>query len=403
MATGSTPPVRVCGVIGALTTGGSERQMLGILQHLDRAKFQPHLFTFYRDSPLANQVPADVLHFCYEQHCGPLKPGWLPGRIQRVLARSLAEYCIQHQIDVVYDRTYHVSLVTGAACRRSSVPYVSTVVENPAVGFYSTAGTFGFLKYHQLRKVYRQAAKVLCVSQGLVRGTAEFFRLPESTFSCCYNFVDANRMAAIEDASELRRRLAREWELQTGLGHADRPLRMVAVGRLHWQKGLDVLLRAIAKARTDHGLIGHLTLVGDGPDAERLRDLSRDLDLETVVQFVGWQSEPAQVVAQADVFVLPSLTEGLPNSLLEALLIGVPAIASDCNYGPAELTDGGRWATLVPPGDVAAWSQALLSFVKDPGAAYRRSEIARETLRRRFDPQVGCRQLEDHLLEAARR
>lgn len=403
MSQGSLRPIRVCCVIGALTTGGSERQMLGIIQQLDRNRFQPHLFTFYRDSPLADQVPADVPHFCYEQHNGPLRQGWVPGRIQRVLARSLAAYCIQHQIDVVYDRTYHVSLVTGAASRRSGIPYVNTVVENPAIGFYSTAGLFGRFKYYQLRAVYRRAAKVLCVSQGLVRGTAEFFQLPETTFSCCYNFVDAIRLAAIDAAAQHRLCLANELVSPALLGQACRPLKMVAVGRLHWQKGLDVLLRAMAKVRNEQELFSQLTLVGDGPEVEKLRDLARQLGLEADVQFMGWQSEPASFVSQADLFILPSLTEGLPNSLLEALLIGTPAIASDCNYGPSELADNGRWATLVPPRDPAALSQAILAFVADPVAAQRRALAARDVLRSRFQPEIGCRRLEAQLADAARK
>jgi glycosyltransferase involved in cell wall biosynthesis len=396
-------PLRVCCVIGALTTGGSERQMLGILQQLDRSRFQPHLFTFYRDSPLADQVPGDVPHYCFEQQHGALLPGWLPGRIQRVLARRLADYCHEQQIELVYDRTYHVSLVTGAACRRTGIPYVNTVVENPVLGFYSTAGFWGRLKYYQLRSVYRRAAKVLCVSQGLVRGAADFFRLPESVFTGCYSFVDSGRLAAIDQAADQRRTAPRVLAPPEKLGSGNRPVKMVAVGRLHWQKGLDVLLRAIAHVRQDHQLVVDLTVIGDGPEADRLRQLAVQLRIVDNVQFVGWQSEPASSLALADLFVLPSLTEGLPNSLLEALLVGTPAIASDCQYGPAELTENGRWATLVPAGDPASLSQAIVEFVADPIPAQQRALAARSVLRERFLPEVGCRRLEQLLYAATGR
>ncbi len=406
MSTDARQPIRVCCVIGALTTGGSERQMLGILQQLDRRRFEPHLFTFYQDSPLADQVPSDVPHYCYERQHGPLKQGWIPGRIQRILARSLAKYCAKHQVNVVYDRTFHVSLVTGAACRQSGLPYVNTVVENPAIGFYSTAGWLGRLKYYQLRAIYRRAAKVLCVSQGLVQGTASFFQLPESTFKCCSNFVDSKRLTTIDAVAERRFNLLHSIDdanVFASLGQGDRPLQMVAVGRLHWQKGLDVLLHAMAQARQDHGLISELTLIGDGPEAGKLRALTRQLDLVAEVKFVGWQNEPATFVSEADLFVLPSVTEGLPNSLLEALLIGTPAIASDCRYGPSELTDHGRWATLIPPKDPSALCQAIRSFVADPVRAQQRAWGGRETLRQRFHPELGCRRLEEQLMEAAQK
>jgi glycosyltransferase involved in cell wall biosynthesis len=396
-------PIRVCCVIGALTTGGSERQMLGILQQLDRQRFRPHLYTFYRDSPLVDQIPSDVPHFCFEQQHGPLRQGWVPGRIQRDLARSLADYCIQQQIEVVYDRTYHVSLVTGAASRRSKIPYVNTVVENPAVGFYSTAGVFGRLKYYQLRSTYRRAAQVLCVSQGLARGTAQFYRLPETIFSACYSFIDSARLQAIDRAASKRTRVSSNHNSEIGLGHETRPLKIVAVGRLHWQKGLDVLMKAVAQARDDHGVLSHLTLIGDGPERNKLQELAERLGIHNDVHFAGWQLEPAILVSEADLFILPSLTEGLPNSLLEAMLVGTPAIASNCNYGPSELTDHGRWATLVPPGDPAALCQAIHSFVADPLSAIQRAMSGIEVLRSRFGPEVGCRRLEEHLAAAARR
>ncbi|MBL8889117.1 MAG: glycosyltransferase [Planctomycetaceae bacterium] len=395
MSSDQSQPVRLCCVIGALTTGGSERQMLGILQQLDRARFQPHLFTFYRDSPLVDEIPDDVPHYCYEEQQGALRPGWLPGRIQRLLARSLADYCRREKIDVVYDRTYHVSLVTGAACRRSGVPYINTVVENPQVGFFSTAGPFGRLKYYQLKSVYRRAARVLCVSHGLVRGTADFFQMPESSFSCCYNFVDSKRLAALDAAAQYRRSASPQ--PTSNLGSSTRPLQMVAVGRLHWQKGLEVILKAIALAKQQQGVYSRLTLVGDGPEREKLQAQVQQLELASDVDFLGWQNDPAPFVGQADLFVLPSLTEGLPNSLLEALLIGTPALASDCDYGPAELTDNGRWATLLPPGDKHAWCEAIRNFAADPTTAEQRAREAREMLLTRFGPETGCRRLEEFL------
>lgn len=398
-------PLAVCCVIGALTPGGSERQMLGILQQLDRRRFRPHLFTFYRHGSLGDQVPADVPHFCYEEQVGPLRNGWIPGGIQRKLSRRLAQYLLEQQIDVVYDRTFPVAWVTGPACLRTNTAYINTIVENPYRGFATAAGRGRWWKYQQLRRIYRHAAAVLSVSQGLTDAASRYFRLPAERFTCCYNFVDPRRLARIDQAAAIRRN-----EMLGNFAHgvtsdrqknspAGRPLRLVAIGRLHWQKGLDYLLRAVAELHGS-GLPLELQLVGDGPAAAELRQLAAELRVQDKVQWLGWHSEPIDTLAQTDLLVLPSLTEGLPNSLLEALLVGVPAIASDCDYGPRELTEAGRWATLVPPGDVTALAREIAAFFRDPTVAQARAAEARQHLRPRFAPELACRQLEAHLLAA---
>ncbi len=398
-------PLAVCCVIGALTPGGSERQMLGILQQLDRRRFQPHLFTFYRHGSLGDQVPADVPHFCYEEQVGPLQSGWIPGGIQRKLSRRLAQYLVEQQIDVVYDRTFPVAWVTGPACRRTNTAYVNTIVENPYRGFATAAGRGRWWKYQQLRRIYRHAAAVLCVSQGLTDAASAYFRLPADRFTCCYNFVDPRRLERIDHAAAIRRSemLGKGIDAAntpvTRIGWGTSPCRVVAIGRLHWQKGLDHLLRAIAQLRSA-GLDVELQLVGDGPAAAQLRQLATELGVQDKVQWLGWHSEPIDTLAQADLLVLPSLTEGLPNSLLEALLVGVPAIASDCDYGPRELTEAGRWATLVPPGDATALASEIAEFFRDPTVAQARAAEARQHLRPRFAPELACRQLEAHLLDA---
>ncbi len=398
-------PLAVCCVIGALTPGGSERQMLGILQQLDRSRFRPHLFTFYRHGSLRDQVPADVPHFCYEEQVGPLRSGWIPGGIQRTLSRRLAQYLIDQRIDVVYDRTFPVAWVTGPACRGTNTAYINTIVENPYRGFATAAGRGRWWKYQQLRRIYRHAAAVLCVSQGLTDAASRYFRLPATRFTCCYNFVDARRLARIDQAAAIRRSdmlgisNTMEADNRPTTDSQRRPLRLVAIGRLHWQKGLDYLLRAVAQLHRS-GLPLELQLVGDGPAAADLRQLAAELGVQDQLHWLGWQSEPIDTLAAADLLVLPSLTEGLPNSLLEALLVGVPAIASDCDYGPRELTEAGRWATLVPPGDVNALAREISAFFLDPTVAQARAAEARQHLRTRFAPDLACRQLEAQLLDA---
>jgi glycosyltransferase involved in cell wall biosynthesis len=161
----------------------------------------------------------------------------------------------------------------------------------------------------------------------------------------------------------------------------------VFTGRLVEVKGLPGLLEAVARVRRD-GPPLELALIGDGPLAPALRQLSRRLGIEAGVRLLGARSpaEVARWLAAADVFCLPSYSEGCPNVVLEALSCGRPVVASEVG-GIPEIV-GGHCGILVPPGDSGALAAALKEALarawdeEKIAGSYRRdwSVMARETL-----------------------
>lgn len=122
---------------------------------------------------------------------------------------------------------------------------------------------------------------------------------------------------------------------------------VVAFGRLHVQKGFDVLLSAFSLVRAERPL-ARLLLIGAGPEEERLRDLLADLGLrvetagaEADVILPGLRPDPLRYLRLGRVFVLPSRFEGLPNALIEALASGLDILASDCPWGPRSILSAG--------------------------------------------------------------
>lgn len=389
---------KVVFVIGALTVGGTERQLIGILKHLDRNLFEPHLFTFYAHGELVSQVPDDVICFC-DQTDNPIaktKPH-LPGSIHRRLVASLRRYCQQHSIDVAYDRTYHVSLITGAACQAIGIPYINTVVSDPYTDFFPTAGPFSSIKYWRLRKIYAASKMVLCVSEGVRQAASSFYRLPLATFTTCYNFVDAERVAEIEIAAEKRNAIPSH-QVST-LGTIERPLRIVAIGRLHPQKNVISLIHAVKQLVELHNLTAELTLVGDGPERDFLASTAIQLEIADRVRFTGTVNNPTDYLVAADVYCLPSIGEGMPNSLIEALWMGVPAVAADCPHGPNEIAESGRWAELFPTGDTPAMVNTLVEFSNQPKNLQEKANGASDSMRDRFSPSEGIERLQDFLLQ----
>ncbi len=157
--------------------------------------------------------------------------------------------------------------------------------------------------------------------------------------------------------------------------------RVVFTGRLHPQKNLDVLLDAWpAVARQTPA---HLVLVGDGVERPRLQTRAQALGIADRVHFAGAVDDPAEHLRAADLFVLPSLAEGMSNSLLEAMATGLPCLASEIG-GNTDLIDEGRTGRLLPADEPAAWSAALLALLADPEQARRLGTAALERVRSRY-------------------
>ena len=155
-----------------------------------------------------------------------------------------------------------------------------------------------------------------------------------------------------------------------------------AVGRLDRQKGLDVLVRAVAELPDVQ-----LVLVGDGPERTALEQLGRDLGLGTRLHITGWVEDPRSWLAGLDVMALPSRFEGLPLVLLEAMHAGLPVVATGVGSIPDALIDR-ETGLLVPPDDAAALREALRALLADTAQRCSMGAAARERARHRFTTRV---------------
>jgi glycosyltransferase involved in cell wall biosynthesis len=212
--------------------------------------------------------------------------------------------------------------------------------------------------------------------------------------------VDAQVAVGVVAARELERQIGLspgavrviesavpEFTVERTNGHRQRPL-IGTTARLDRQKGLDVLLHALTE-------IPHVDveIVGDGPEREALEALARELDVAPRVRFAGWSDQAREWLGRWDAFVLPSRFEGLPLSILDAMLAELPVVATDVGSMGEAVRDGvtGR---LVAAEDPAALAEALREVLADPDRARMFGRSGRELVLERFTTQVQARRYE---------
>ena len=171
---------------------------------------------------------------------------------------------------------------------------------------------------------------------------------------------------------------------RAGLDQANRnrsTFHVAATGRLTEQKGFDLLIQAFSKIAESHPQ-WHLEILGEGPLRATLQQLIEETGLSERISLAGWVSEPRGILQRANLFVLSSRYEGFPNSLLEAMACGVPAVGFDCDSGPREIIRDGIDGVLVAEEDVTALANAMSRLMSDSGTRERMGQRAAEVMER---------------------
>lgn len=376
-------PDRVLTMISSMRGGGSEQQTLSLLRHLDRSRFSPHLFVLERTGELMSRVPEDVVIHSFSEVD---KGGgiYFPGRVLRHQIRHLREILQRESIDVIYDRTFHMSLIAGPAGNTCGVPRVSTIVSPPHFALPLVESRFVAVKKARLARAYRHSRDVIAVSRQTADSAVEYYGLPDDAIRVIHNSVD----------TEAIRRSAR-----TRIEKRPGCITLVCVGRMTREKGQRYLLDALslAKAKWPNDLPEiELWMIGDGPLRQGLELQSKAITGGFTTTFLGSMQNPLPYMASADALVLPSLFEGMPNVVLEAMALGTPVIATHSG-GTVELERNDPTIQWARPGDAASMAEAILAFAKDPDSAAQRAKAAIDMIDEHHNVVHATRLIEDLL------
>lgn len=361
--------IRLLVVSHSLTTGGAERFASNLVAALDRRRFAPSLclVTNRATYPLSDDVPTVKLGYRGIYH--------LPRTFSRLRRLIAAE-----NPHVVLSNVLATNCLVGWA--------LSGLPDPPAwIARIGLAPELGEPFYQRLwaRRCYPLARALVSNSAYMLESFLRFY--PQSSGRCRslpnptnFEFLD---LLAVE---------------QPVLKSRKTPT-LITVGRLTQQKRPDVMLRALAEVR--HHFDVHLWICGDGPLRGRVRRWIGELGLEGAVEVLGFCDNPFALMRQADLFVLTSDYEGLPNALIEAQGLGLPAVATRCPYGPDEIVEDGVTGRLADPGDAAGLARAIVEILGDPEARRRMAAAAARRARERYDAARVVPQWEDLLAEVA--
>jgi len=340
-----------------LDVGGAERALVALATGLDRRRWHPSVVALGGEGALAGVLRgAGIGAECLG--VDPRRPDLAVWKLARALRRAGPA--------LVQSFLFHANVAARLASPMAGRPWV--------VGGLRVAERQRRWHLALDRLTSRLATGSVCVSEGVRR------------FSVLEGGLDPSRLAVIPNGVDPAPFDRAEAIPRASIGVPEGAVLALYVGRLDPQKGLSVLLEAaaiVAAARPDW----HLALAGDGPSREALIARSASLPaLEGRVHWLGRRDDVPALLKAADLLVLPSLWEGMPNAVLEAMAAGLPVVATLVE-GTEDLVLPGRTGWLVPPGRPEPLVDALFEAAAGPDRRRRFGRAARARVEAEFTPE----------------
>jgi glycosyltransferase involved in cell wall biosynthesis len=349
-------PIRVVYLAHAFNVGGAEEIVLNLVQRLPR-RFEPQVCCIHEAGPIGEEIrgtgtPVAVL-------------GLNPGIRRPFDVNGIRSYLRAAKPDIV-----HTFLLTGSLYGR-----LAAILERVPIVIGTEVNIYEHKRPHHAlaeRWLMRGTDRVIVSAESVREFYIRQVHADPAKVDVIYNAVDFAQARAAAGRDATRAALS--------LGSDARVAGVIA--RLTPQKGHRFLFDALATNRSLADV--HLLVVGDGELRSTLEHMVGERGLDTRVHFVGARRDLGDLLAAMDVFVLPSLWEGLPLSLVLAMGAGVPVVSTTV-AGIPEVVQHGKTGWLVAPGEVAELGDAIARVLNDPQTSARMAADARAQVVPRFN------------------
>ncbi|HAX86351.1 MAG TPA: glycosyl transferase [Cyanobacteria bacterium UBA11370] len=321
-----------------LSGGGAERVMVSLSGGFIKKGIKVDLVLNKVEGAYLSQVPPEVRIVDLE---APKLPAGLP---------KLARYLRRERPLALLSALHYTNEIAIWAKYLSGIPVRVVVSERNTLSLHGPSRSSDRWSPLLARLFYPWADGIVAISKGVAQDLTFVTGLPPKRIEVIYNPTVTPNL--LEKAKES---LDHPW-FKTG-----EPPVVLGVGRLDEQKDFPTLVNAFARVRKIQPC--RLMILGQGPQRQKLNTLVQQLDLKNDVAMLGFVENPYVYMAQAAVFVLSSAWEGFGNVVVEAMAVGTPVVSTNCNSGPAEILDNGKYGSLVSVGDTEAMAQAILSVL----------------------------------------
>ena len=310
-----------------LFIGGAERVIVTLLKHIDTRRFEVTLISLgYIDPGLAKEIPGDIKLVSFGKQS--VRTGlW-----------SLIKFIRNNPPDILFSGLSHLNLALSIIWFLMPKKTKIVVRESNVVSENVKLFPFSLLFKLLYKLFYWRLSLIICQSQEMADDLQQNYNVKSSSLKILQNpldrvflFNEANNVIEKTNAKNL----------------------FVACGRLEFQKGFDILLEAIGLL-SNHDF--ELHIIGQGSLNQKLQKQASNLELGGKVKFLGFQENPFPFIKQADLFVLSSRFEGMPNVVLEAIALGTPVVSTPAPGGVVELLKDSKACFLAD--DISAESLA---------------------------------------------
>ncbi|MFN0197619.1 MAG: glycosyltransferase [Planctomycetaceae bacterium] len=348
-------PLRVCHISLTLCTGGLERLLVEFARHHDRERFELSFVVLQEQGQPAD----DIRHLGCEVLSLPLQE---LGRWERF--RKMISLCHMLKPDVLHTHNafpHWYGAIAGAWCRV------------PAIVHSRHGRRFGqnWKEKLQFALASRLSDRVVGVSDDTSALCRAVGRLSLEKVTRIWNGIDLDRF--------------------TYRGPNAKPVG-ISVGRLSAEKDFPTLIHAVSHVREVLSEF-EFYLVGDGPERSRLEALAQELELDGCLHFLGERQDVPELLASSTVYAGSSLTEGISLTLLEAMAVGLPVVATNVGGNP-EIVIPGETGALVETGDSRALAEEILKLCLNPWQAELYGRHGRSRVEQHFSIQGMVRQYE---------
>lgn len=327
--------MKVSLLINSLAGGGAEKVALTLLKELRDAGAEVDLLLIDREQFYDLPAGIQVTYLTkYEKLNNPFLKFWMVF----VCASRLKKHVKQHGIQVVQSHLIRANYI-NIISRWLGGTHMTQIVNHMMVSFDKKRGFLGKANLWLYKKLYSRAESIVSISRVMKNDLDQFFGFDEQ---------EAQKHIVIYNPHDLDRiRLMTDEEPEAFDFDPDKTY-IISVGRLVERKRVDLTIEALAAIRKKRPE-AELIVLGSGEMMEAYQNKAKEWKVTPFVHFLGHISNPFPFLSRADVFVLASTDEGLPNIIIESMICGTAVVSSDCKSGPRETlnptSDIGRYLT----------------------------------------------------------